>query len=157
MDKTKQCIERSQSIHIGERSSPIYDYSKTIYVKCMEPIIVICKLHGEFRVTPNNHYNGRGCPHKECIKDKISKANKYTTETFIEKANIIHNGRYDYSNVDYIDTYTDVCIICVTHGEFWQTPNNHIKGHGCRECGFDRSFLIGVKRRGRSPPTTPSL
>ena len=29
---------------------------------------------------------------------------------------------------------TKVCIICPIHGEFWQIPNSHIKGFGCRKC-----------------------
>mgnify|MGYP003304460647 CR=1 FL=1 len=28
-----------------------------------------------------------------------------------------------------------VCIICPIHGEFWQTPNDHLSGYGCPECG----------------------
>lgn len=27
-----------------------------------------------------------------------------------------------------------VCIVCPEHGEFWQTPSNHLSGHGCPKC-----------------------
>ena len=27
-----------------------------------------------------------------------------------------------------------MCIICPEHGEFWQTPNSHLSGSGCRKC-----------------------
>ena len=57
------------------------------------------------------------------------------TEQFVEKAKIIHNNKYDYSKVDYINTKTKICIICPKHGEFWMTPHNHIQGRGCKECG----------------------
>ena len=30
-----------------------------------------------------------------------------------------------------------VCIICPEHGEFWQLPGSHLKGHGCVECRTD--------------------
>lgn len=54
-----------------------------------------------------------------------------TTEEFVNEANKIHNGKYDYSKVNYIDSNTKVCIICPIHGEFWQTPINHLCGKGC--------------------------
>ena len=46
---------------------------------------------------------------------------------------IIYN--YDYSKVEYINAKTKICIICKIHGEFWQTPSNHLMGkNGCQEC-----------------------
>ena len=53
---------------------------------------------------------------------------------FIEKANKTHNGKYDYSKVEYIDSKTKVCIICPEHGEFWQAPSSHIRGNKCPKC-----------------------
>lgn len=67
-----------------------------------------------------------------------------TKEQFIEKANLIHNFKYDYTKVIYKDYATKVCIICPEHGEFWQTPGNHLKGVGCPECGKIKS---GAKHR----------
>ena len=29
---------------------------------------------------------------------------------------------------------TKVCIICPIHGEFWQKPNYHLSGYGCKQC-----------------------
>ena len=61
---------------------------------------------------------------------------KLTKEDFIKRAIKIHNNYYDYSKVDYINSQTKVCIICPTHGEFWQTPTNHIYSkNGCNKCG----------------------
>ena len=56
-------------------------------------------------------------------------------EIFIERANEKHNHKYDYSEVIYTNHRTKVKIICPIHGEFWQTPKNHMKGQGCPECG----------------------
>lgn len=57
-------------------------------------------------------------------------------QAFIKKANVIHNYKYDYSKVNYIDSRKHkVCIICPEHGEFWQTPYNHLLGYeGCKKC-----------------------
>ena len=63
--------------------------------------------------------------------------NYIATERFIEKARKIHGDRYDYSKVDYVNNHTKVCIICPIHGEFWQTPSNHIHNthpRGCSKC-----------------------
>jgi len=59
---------------------------------------------------------------------------KKTRDEFIEKSNQIHNNIYDYSKVDYNNSKEKVIIICPIHGEFKQTPSDHLKG-GCRKCG----------------------
>ena len=59
---------------------------------------------------------------------------KLTQEEFIQKAKEIHRDKYDYSKVHYINNYTNVCIICPEHGEFWQTPKSHLKGCECPQC-----------------------
>ena len=59
---------------------------------------------------------------------------KLTTETFIKKAIKKHGNKYDYSNVEYINSKTKICIICPIHGEFWQTPAMHLYGNGCPKC-----------------------
>lgn len=57
-----------------------------------------------------------------------------TKDVFIEKANKIHNGKYDYSQVDYVNSRTKVIIICPKHGSFVQLPSSHIQGNGCPMC-----------------------
>ena len=59
---------------------------------------------------------------------------KMPTEEFISKAKKIHGDKYDYSKVEYINNRTKVCIVCHKHGEFWQTPNTHLDGSGCKQC-----------------------
>ena len=56
-------------------------------------------------------------------------------EDFIAKAKEIHNNKYDYSLVQYVKTSMKVQIICPIHGVFEQTPNCHLDGKGCRQCG----------------------
>ena len=60
--------------------------------------------------------------------------NQDKTMSFIQRANLIHNNKYDYSKVDYVNSYTKVCIICPKHGEFWQQPRKHLAGQGCTKC-----------------------
>ena len=115
-------IREAQSIHHNK-----YDYSKVEYANNKTKVCLVCPEHGEFWQTPSDHLNGKGCPqcagNVRCDKD-----------AFIEKAKCIHNDRYDYSKVEYVNAHTKVCIVCPEHGEFWQTPNNHLNGNGCPLC-----------------------
>lgn len=63
---------------------------------------------------------------------------RLTQKDFESRAILIHNGKYDYSKVMYTNSYTDVCIICPIHGEFWQEPHSHLRGCGCSKCSKDR-------------------
>jgi len=62
---------------------------------------------------------------------------KLTTKELIDKAQQVHGNRYDYSKVNYYNSHTKVTIICPEHGEFEQTPNNHLNGCGCPKCGLN--------------------
>ena len=58
-----------------------------------------------------------------------------TTKLFIERAMKKFGDYYDYSLVDYKDMVTKVIIICPIHGKFEQTPQHHLRTHGCFKCG----------------------
>lgn len=61
---------------------------------------------------------------------------KSTVEEFIEKSNIIHKNKYDYSRVNYINAHVKVKILCPIHGEFIQSPNHHLGNEGCNKCRY---------------------
>ena len=50
---------------------------------------------------------------------------------FIQKANVLHNNKYSYSEVNYTKSSIKVTIICPKHGRFHKTPNKHLSGQGC--------------------------
>jgi hypothetical protein len=64
--------------------------------------------------------------------------NNKTTEEFVKQAKEVHNGRYDYSFVKYVNWKTKIEIICSKHGIFKQTPNHHLEGQGCRLCNNEK-------------------
>ena len=70
---------------------------------------------------------------------------KFTTEDFIEKSRQIHGNKYNYSKVEYKGIYDEVCIICPEHGEFWQLPNAHLRGKGCKKCAIEKLRCINSK------------
>jgi hypothetical protein len=109
-----------------------YNYSLVEYINSMTKVIIICPIHGEFEQTPNNHLRGKGCP--KCANNKISNSEEFTT-----KANKIHNKRYDYSKVEYSNAQSKIIIMCHIHGEFSQTANSHLAGHGCPKCSGENT------------------
>ena len=104
-----------------------YNYSKVNYINAHTKVIIICPIHGKFEQTPNAHLNSNGCIN--CSRRPLK-----NTDIFIEQANIIHNGKYNYSLVDYINARTKIKIICPAHDVFEQIPDAHLAGHGCTKC-----------------------
>lgn len=77
---------------------------------------------------------------------------KLDTETFISNSIEKHGDKYDYSLVNYIDSRSNVTIICPIHGEFVQYANSHLQGIGCPECYGNKkmnteSFIIKAKEK----------
>lgn len=125
-EKTKIFIEKAKNIH-GEK----IDFSKTIYTGCQQKSTFICPIHGDFKSLPSNILKGHGCP-------KCGNRTSMTKEEFVEKAREVHGDKYDYSKVDNIKSSNKICIICPTHGEFWQNALKHLKGCGCSLCSKNK-------------------
>jgi very-short-patch-repair endonuclease len=124
MNKLEKFIKKAISIH-NDR----YDYSLIEYKGNRINVKIICKEHGIFEQRPSNHiFNKQGCP--KCYGNK-----KIAIDDFINRAKEIHNDKYDYSLVNYINNFTKIKIICPEHGIFEQKPNNHIiQKRGCLKC-----------------------
>lgn len=124
---TQQFIERAKQIH-GDK----YDYSKVDYVNSRTPVEIICLQHGSFYQKGNGHINKEnGCPRCAVLSQTMTK------EEFIERANSIHSGIYDYSNVNYVNGSTHVEIVCPKHGSFFQLPSGHVNNkYGCPTCAL---------------------
>ena len=118
-------IKRFNEVHKGEG----LDYSKVNYVNMHTKVCIIDPIYGEYWQEPNAHL--RGC----CHPKRKQQRKKLTTDEFIEKAKKIHGDEYDYSMVNYINYRQKVTIICKKHGEFVQSPENHLYGKGCPKCG----------------------
>jgi hypothetical protein len=112
-----------------EKHGNKYDYYLSEYVNQYSSIKIVCPIHGIFEQLAKSHMNGKGC-------SKCSGSLKSNNKDFIEKSNKIHDNKYDYSLVDYINNKTKIKIICPIHGIFEQRPDTHIKKQGCRECGI---------------------
>jgi hypothetical protein len=63
------------------------------------------------------------------------------TLIFIEKANKIHNKKYNYDKVKYINAKEKIIINCNKHGDFLLSPNNHLSGRQCKFCNLEKPNL----------------
>lgn len=122
---TKEFIDQAKHVH-----GSVYDYSNVIYTHAHKKVYICCKIHGTFYQTPNVHLKGSGCP--SCVNNK-----RLRFSSFIHKARLIHNNKYDYSKVRYINNHTKIIITCPIHGDFEQRPMGHLNGYGCNECGIE--------------------
>lgn len=115
-------VEKSNILHDG-----FYDYSvsEAGYQSVSSKIDIICPRHGVFNTRAALHLNGHQCP--KCV-------HYLTSKDFAEKANEIHNFKYEYSLVEYKGSFGKVKIVCKEHGVFEQTPSSHFQGAGCPKC-----------------------
>jgi Zn finger protein HypA/HybF involved in hydrogenase expression len=128
--KIEKVLSRFRKIH-GDK----YDYSLVNYINSEKKVKIICQEHGIFKQSSKNHWSGQGCP--KCGSISSGSFKKMSVEGFIKKANELHNNKYDYSLVKYINSKTKVNIICPEHGVFKKRPNNHIRNissEGCPKC-----------------------
>ena len=64
---------------------------------------------------------------------------KRTLQEIINKCNIKHNNKYDYSLItEYLGSKHKYKIICPKHGMFEITLENHLHGNGCKKCQYEK-------------------
>lgn len=117
-----------------EKYNGKYSYEHVEFVDAKTKVLITCPIHGDFLQTPTQHLHkdSRGCP--LCSKEKEVEGRKSNLEEFIKKANIVHGNKYDYSKFVYERARNKGVIICPKHGEFLQTPDQHLRGSGCPHC-----------------------
>ena len=128
----------------------LFEYSNILDKSNLEEKLVLkCNKHSlEFTIKPNLHLNSKlgGCP--QCLKDfKLETGEKFklSIQDFIEKANRVHENKYDYSKFVYTLSRYKSTVTCNTHGDFEISPNNHLKGKGCPICGKIRRGISKSK------------
>ena len=129
LSTTEEFIKKACRQH-GDK----YNYDQIIYKGCKIKIKIFCKKCKKyFEQTPSDHVQGYGCPY--CAKQRRIKKQTSTVEEFIKKARKQHNDKYDYSQVNYINSNTCVKIFCKKCKKYFeQIPYNHLKGLGCPFC-----------------------
>ena len=149
-NKLKEKCKREFMLKANTIHENIYDYSKSVYEDAVSKVIVICKIHGEFSISPNNHLRGKGCPAcgTECSKlAKLKEFDEYQPE-FIK----LYGDKYDYSSVVWEGGSKPITVICKKHGEFHILPYLHKVGKECQKCsnqhsGISMGWLLFMEKR----------
>jgi hypothetical protein len=136
----KQCandkirLSKDYILNVFYSMYPKNDYSLFIEYKTnKQKIFISCKEHGSFSIRVDAHLQG-----KNCAKCNSDIKNQKLLEEFIKKSKIVHNNKFDYSN---IKTYSNkVNIICPIHGEFKQYTWNHLN-NDCPKCSKENRRL----------------
>lgn len=116
-------IKKFSNIH-GTR----YNYSLINYKNALTKIEIVCDKHGTFWQTPADHYTGHGCA--KCKSDKATYSWIEIYALFLEK----HETYYSYDESTYLSGSIKMRMICPEHGDFWQKPEIHKSGSGCKIC-----------------------
>lgn len=100
-----------------------YDYSRVEYKNREHRVIIICPIHGEFKVYAREHLDGKGCP-------KCEKADK-----FLAKLHEKFGDRFGLNQFVYQSSTEPVTLICPEHGAFSRLPRQILNSKlGCPEC-----------------------
>ena len=129
-------LKRAKEVH-GDK----YDYSLALYTGCKNKLKIICKKCGVvFEQAADNHIRNRGCPNCKFDLMWSKRKDRQTKETFIEKSNLIHKNKYNYSLVEWKTVDDKVKIICNECGNvFEQVAYQHLVGHGCPNCATNKN------------------
>lgn len=97
---TKEFIQKAKRVH-----GNLYDYSEVKYIKSQIKVKIICKVHGIFEQTPNNHLRERGC--NLCRFDKSTSKAESDLIQYLESFNyeVIPSYRPDWLLGKELDLY----------------------------------------------------
>lgn len=124
----EEFIKEARLVH-GDK----YDYSKVDYRNTDTEVTIICPIHGEFKQQPSVHVNQK-CGCYECGRLNSSNSRRVGLERFIADSKKSHTEGYDYSKSIYVNSNTEIEIICPEHGSFFQLPLLHRYGARCPKC-----------------------
>lgn len=123
-----------------------YDYSEVVYTNAKEKVTILCRHHGTFVQTPDNHLQGQGCPScgldtpfkktsyvSKCKKTK-GRSNIYiilchsNDERFFKIGITNTNLSTRYNKVDSLPyEYTKLVFLEGEAGEIWQLERDLLK------------------------------
>lgn len=128
-------VDKARNIH-----GDTYDYSHAEYQDAHTKTEIVCKKHGSFYQTPNDHLSGYGCP--SCGYEIVSEKRTLSQEEFIKRVKEIYKDEdYNYEKTTYVNALTDVIVTCPKHGDFNQNAHSFLQGHGCQRCGYNTYTL----------------
>jgi very-short-patch-repair endonuclease len=124
--------KKAELIHNGK-----YIYNNSKYIDAHTDLYVTCPIHGDFKVTPNNHLLGRGCP--ECKREKSKNLHLMSKEEFFRKCKEKYGNNFIYDENSFTSLNENFNYICKKHGKMTETGNFHLHTKcGCRKCAEEK-------------------
>lgn len=112
---------------------PSLVFDKTVYTNPKEKVLYECLIHGEKSTYPYNLLKGCGCKQCASSKPKIGK------EEWLSRFKDCGCETIIYHNIpNEFKAEEKITFICNIHGEFEQTPKDHLKSC-CTQCGREKS------------------
>lgn len=128
---TPEWITKAQEVH-----GDTYDYSQVEYVNTTTFVTIVCCIHGPFTQAPYVHVRDQ-CGCGKCAGYGLSDAE------WIVRAREVHGDLYDYSEFAYVNQQLKCRVICVDHGPFEVSMNNHIGNRsGCPLCSGSKGEAL---------------
>jgi very-short-patch-repair endonuclease len=143
-------LENEKTNLSKNRMAVVIEWSGQKYVN--EEITILCSKHGVYSQLMSSFLNDHSC--QQCYFDVKKGQNLIETADYLLKFKDTHGERYSYDASSYVNASTKMRIICDVHGEFFQSPITHRRGHGCPKCAdndaSDRMASEEVKSKMRS-------
>lgn len=135
-DPTNSFIKKAK-----EKRGEDFDYSDVEYIDSKTKIKLKCNKEGHiFYQTPSNHLHGFGCI--LCARTIQGDSKRKNLSDFLIKFKKVHGDTYGYDESIYVESHKRIKIRCLHHGIFFQSPNAHAAGKGCKKCArINNSFI----------------
>jgi very-short-patch-repair endonuclease len=127
-------LERAAKVHNQK-----YLYDLTEFKGIRSKINIYCKIHDcWFSQFAYAHIEqSQDCP--KCGFENQKSKRRMQLEEFVNRANITHDYKYDYSKAVQFDNQNSlITIICPKHGAKEVLVGNHLAGAGCNDCNVSR-------------------
>lgn len=147
----EEFLSRCRSVHHGSELK----FHKCSYKTSNDKVTVSCSKHGDFSIAAKHLMSGQGC--KRCNYERYSYEYTLSKEEYVDKANVKHAFKYDYTDTIYKNSKENLDIRCPIHGVFSIRAAKHLEGQGCPDCSRGTTVLTGdecIPQGARAVPLT---
>lgn len=121
-------LKKAQKVHAGK-----YEYDPLSWKGQKVLFKIKCPIHGWFEQVPYDHLRlYTGCP--SCSYEKSGALRRTETSEMLARFKAVHGDRYLYNKFEYKGGKQKSIITCQIHGDFHQSPAEHLNYGGCQRC-----------------------
>jgi very-short-patch-repair endonuclease len=134
----EEFISKATAVH-GDK----YKYILVNYTNSYGMVDIICNTHGLFSINANALLQGTGC--KKCYFE----GNRLKQQEFIDKCELKHPNKYDYTVTKYKNRRTNIKVKCLKHDLIFNTNYNSILYYNdaCPECQKEEKVGININTK----------